>query len=171
MSQTINTREGCKYGKIAVLLHPSGAPLIDIYQAGAQRMLGAVASPPLLLTLGALPALHRLHPSQTALFARAVTGDTTSGVTNGAAGAGLQGAHLMHHAHQCTRFTTAGRHRAPTALARTDAMRDLVKQIRGIRSETAYAPAARRARCRQNHRGAASGYHNLLLAPAERRDK
>lgn len=43
MSQTINTREGCKYGQIACFLHPSGAPLIDIYQAGAKRTLGAVA--------------------------------------------------------------------------------------------------------------------------------
>lgn len=79
--------------------------------------------------------------------------------------------HVMHNVHQCTRFTTAVRHLARTVRAKMYAMRDLVKQIRGIRSETAYAPAARRARCRQNHRGAASGYHNLLLAPAERRDK
>lgn len=79
--------------------------------------------------------------------------------------------HPMHHVHQCTRFTNAVRHLARTVRARMYAMRDLVKQIRGIRSETAYALAARRARCRQSHRGAASGYHNLLLAPAERRDK
>lgn len=118
---------------------------------------------PLLLTLRALPAL----PSTT----RNVTGDTTSRVTNGAPGAGLQGAHLMHHGHQCTRFTTAVRHRARTVRARMYATRDLAKQIRSIRSETAYAPAARRARCRQSHRVAASGYHNLVLAPAERRDK
>lgn len=118
---------------------------------------------PLLLTLRALPAL----PSTT----RNVTGDTTSRVTTEAQRAGLHGAHLMHHVHQCTRITTAVRHRARTALARTDAMLDLVKQLRGIRSETAYALAARGARCRQSHRVAASGYHNLLLAPAERRDK
>lgn len=134
-------------------------------------MLGAVASPPLLLTLGALPALHRLHPSQTALFARAVTGDTTSRVTNGAAGAGLQGAHLMQHVHHCTSFTTYVRLLTRTARARTDAMRDLVKQLRGIWSETAYALAARGARCRQSHRVTESGYHNLLLGPAERRGK
>lgn len=118
---------------------------------------------PLLLTLRALPAL----PSTT----RNVTGDSTSRVTTEARGAGLQGAHLMHHVHQCTRFTTAVRHLARTARSTTDAMRDLVKQLRGIRSETAYALAARGARCRQSHRVAASGYHNLLLAPAERRDK
>jgi len=79
--------------------------------------------------------------------------------------------HVMHHVHQCTRFTTAVRRLARTARATTDAMRDLVKQFRGIRSETAYALAARGARCRQSHRVAASGYHNLLLAPAERRGK
>lgn len=77
----------------------------------------------------------------------------------------------MHHVHQRTRFTAAVRRLARTARATTDAMHDLVKQLRGIRSETAYALAARDARCRQSHRVAASGYYNLLLAPAERRDK
>lgn len=59
MRQTINTPQGCKYRQIARFLHPSGAPLIDIYHAGAQRTLGAVAPPILLLTLRALPALDR----------------------------------------------------------------------------------------------------------------
>ena len=77
----------------------------------------------------------------------------------------------MHHVHQCTRFTTAVRSLARTARAKTDAMRDLVKQLRGIRSETAYALAARGARCRQSRGVAVSGYHNPLLASAERRDK
>lgn len=114
MSQTINTREGCKYWQIAGFLHPSGAPLIDIYQAGAQRTLGAVASPLLLLTLCALPALRRLHPSHAPLVApfamspiapfnlagRALhTGDTTSRMTTEARGAGLHRAHPMHHVH------------------------------------------------------------------------
>ncbi len=79
--------------------------------------------------------------------------------------------HPMHHVHQCTRFTTAVLHQARTARARTDTLCELVTQIRGIRSETAYARDARSARCRQNHRLAASGYHHLPLAPAERRDK
>lgn len=59
MSQMINTPEGCKYKQIARFLHPSGTPLIDIYQAGAQRTLGAVAPPLLPVTPSALPALHR----------------------------------------------------------------------------------------------------------------
>jgi len=79
--------------------------------------------------------------------------------------------HVMHHVHQCTRFTTAVRRLARTARVTTDAMRDLVKQFRGIRSETAYALAARGARCRQSHRVRASSHHNLLLATAERRAK
>lgn len=76
---------------------------------------------PLLLTLSALPALHRLHPSQIAPFARAVTGDTTSRVTNRAPGAALHGAHHLrpphpvHHVHQCSRFTTTVRDHAGTA--------------------------------------------------------
>ena len=59
MSQTINTPQGCKYRQMAHFLHPSGAPLIDIYQAGAQRTLGDVAPPLLLPTLRALPPLAR----------------------------------------------------------------------------------------------------------------
>lgn len=117
-------------------------------------------TPPLLCASPALPSTTRV-----------VTGDTTSRVTNGAAGAGLQGAHLMHHVHQCTRFTTTARHLARTARATTDAMRDLVKQLRGTRSETACAIAARGARCRQSRGVAGSGYHDPLLASAERRDK
>ncbi len=67
MSQAINTPEGCKYRENARFLHPSGAPLIDIYQAGAERTLGAVAPPLMPVTLSALPALHRTP--------RAVTGN------------------------------------------------------------------------------------------------
>lgn len=180
------------------LVMPKRAPLVvrpvNTLKAlpGGARFLfafveGFCAFAPQLSALRSAPQQHlRLHPSHSPLVApfamsqaapfnlagRALhTGDTTSRVTNDAAGAGLQGAHLMHHIHRCTRFTTAVRHPARTARARTDAMLDLVKQLRGIRSETAYALAARGARCRQRHRVAASGYHNLLLAPAERRDK
>lgn len=70
---------------------------------------------------------------------------------------------------QCTRLTPPVRRLAPTAQAGTYEMRDLVKQARGIRSETAYALDARGARCGQSRGAVASGYHNLLLAPAERR--
>lgn len=145
----------------------------------------ASAPPPSALRSG--PQQHlRLHPSHSPLVApfamsqiarfnlagRAPhTGDTTSRVTTEARGAGLHGAHPMHHVHQCTKLTTTVRSLARTARAKTDAMRDLVKQLRGIRSETAYALAARGARCRQSRGVAASGYYNLLLAPAERRAK
>lgn len=180
------------------LVMPKRAPLVvrpvNTLKAlpGGARFLFAfvecfcVSAPP-LSALRSAPQQHlRLHPSHAPLVApfamsqvarfnlagRALhTGDTTSRVTTEARGAGLHGAHLMHHVHQCTRFTTAVRRLARTARSTTDAMRDLVKQLRGIRSETAYALAARGARCRQSHRVAASGYHNLLLAPAERRDK
>ena len=40
MSRAINTPQGCKNARIGTFKHPSGAPLIDIYQAGAQRTLG-----------------------------------------------------------------------------------------------------------------------------------
>lgn len=70
----------------------------NYYQAVAKR--SHVVASPLLLSL------HRLHPSPIAPFARVVTGDTTSRVTNGAAGAGLQRAHLVHHVHRYTTCTT-----------------------------------------------------------------
>ncbi|GMR27297.1 hypothetical protein STENOSP10_15160 [Stenotrophomonas sepilia] len=70
---------------------------------------------------------------------------------------------------QCTRFTPPVRRLAPTAQAGTYEMRDLVKQARGIRSETVYALDARGVRCSQSRGVVASGYHNPLLAPAERR--
>lgn len=79
--------------------------------------------------------------------------------------------HPLHNVHRCTRFSTAVRHLTRTVRARTDAMCEMVKQFRGVRPETAYALAALGARCRQSHRIAASGYQNLLLAPADRRDK
>lgn len=125
----------------------------------------------LLLTLPTLPHRQKWRDGCTAGSIHVVTGDTTSRVTNGAAGAGLQGAHLMHHVHQCTMFTIAVRRLARTARATTHAMCDLVKQLRGIRSEIAYALAARGARCSQSRGVAGSDYHNLLLAPAARRDK
>lgn len=89
MSQMINTPEGCKYRQIARFLHPSGAPLIDIYQAGAQRTLGAVAPPLLPVTPSAAPALHR--------ETRAVTGialprmKTQAGIEGRTIGARLHG--------------------------------------------------------------------------------
>lgn len=77
MRKTIKTPQGCKYRQIASFLHPSGAPLIYIYQAGAQRTLGAVA-PTLLLHCfqGSrtkpvpLHGLHRLHMSRIAPVVR-----------------------------------------------------------------------------------------------------
>lgn len=139
----------------------------------------ASAPPPSALRSG--PQQHlRLHPSHSPLVApfamsqiarfnlagRAPhTGDTTSRVTTEARGAGLHGAHPMHHVHQCTRFTTAVRHRA-----RTDAMRDLVKRIRRLQPELCSA-AALGARCRQSHEATTSGYRYWLLAPAEWRNK
>lgn len=115
MRRKINTPRGCKYGQRAKFLHPSRAPLIDIYQAAAQRTTGAVAPAPLIY----LPCLLGLHPSRSPLVApfamlkiapfnlagRALsTGDTTSRVTNQAgvtttvSAAGLQRAHPMHPA-------------------------------------------------------------------------
>lgn len=64
-------------------------PYLHIYQAGAQRTLGALAPPLLLLTLRALPALHVVHP--------------------------MRPLHPMHHVHQCSRFTTTVRDHAGTA--------------------------------------------------------
>lgn len=149
MSQSINTPKGCKYRQIARFLHPSGAPLIDIYQAGAQRTLGAVAPALLIRPLSASlhhrwkgNGAHPMHPM-----------------------------HPMHHVHQCTRFTTTLRSLTRTALTKTDATGDVVKQLCGMRLEAAYALAARGARCRQNQRVGASSHHNLLLATAERRAK
>lgn len=149
MSQSINAPKGCKYRQIARFLHPSGAPLIDIYQAGAQRTLGAVA--PALLIRPLSSSLHHRWKGNGAHPMRPM--------------------HPMHHVHQCTRFTTALRNLARTALAKTDDTGGVVKQLRGIRSEIAYALAARSACCRQSHRVGANGHHNLLLAPAERRAK
>lgn len=89
MSQAINTPEGCKYRENARFLHPSGAPLIDIYQAGAERTLAAVAPPLMPVTLSALPALH--HTT------RAVTGNalprlkSQAGVTDRTLGTTLHG--------------------------------------------------------------------------------
>lgn len=51
--------QGAITGVLVLFLAPSGCPFIYIYQAGAQRTLGAVAPPLLPLTLCALPALHR----------------------------------------------------------------------------------------------------------------
>lgn len=79
--------------------------------------------------------------------------------------------HPMHHVHQCTRFTTTLCSLTRTALTKTDATGDVVKQPCGMRLEAAYALAARGARCRQNHRVGASSHHNLLLATVERRAK
>lgn len=70
----------------------------NYYQAVAKR--SHVVASPLLLSL------HRLHTSPIAPFARVVTGDTTSRVTNDAGGAGLQRAHLVHHVHRYTTCTT-----------------------------------------------------------------
>lgn len=77
MRKTITPPQGCKYRQIASFLHPSGAPFIDIYQAGAERTLGAVAPAPLIHRFqgsraAAVPlhGLHPLHMSQIAPFDR-----------------------------------------------------------------------------------------------------
>lgn len=121
-------------------------PYLHIYQAGAQRTLGAVAPALLIRPLSA--SLHHRWK-----------------------GNGAHPMHPMHHVHQCTRFTTTLRSLTRTALTKTDATGDVVKQLCGMRLEAAYALAARGARCRQNHRVGASSHHNLQLATAERRAK
>lgn len=101
----INTPEGCKCRQISRFLHPSGAPLIDIYQAGAQRTLGAVVSPLLLLTPSALPSLQRTT--------HAVTGNpltrvkSQAGVKGHTQGTALHGS--QWDAEQLRRATQPGR--------------------------------------------------------------
>lgn len=110
MSQTINTPEGCKYRETAGFLHPSGAPFIDIYQAGAQRTIGAVAPERLTDCLQGsrttTATLHRLHPSNMSQIApfdlagRALhTGDTTSRVTDRHGAHPLRPTHPVHDVH------------------------------------------------------------------------
>lgn len=179
------------------LVMPKKAPLVvrpvNTLKAlpGGARFLfafveGFCAFAPQLSALRSAPQQHlRLHPSHSPLVApfamsqaapfnlagRALhTGDTTSRVTTEATDAGLHGAHLMHHDHHCTRFTTAVRHRVRTARARTDAMRDLVKRIRRLQPELSSA-AALGARCRQSHEATTSGYRYWLLTPAEWRNE
>lgn len=59
MTKVFCPPQGAITGVLVLFLAPSGCPFIYIYQAGAQRTLGAVAPPLLPLTLCALPALHR----------------------------------------------------------------------------------------------------------------
>lgn len=143
MSQTISTPEGCKYGETAGFLHPSAAPFIDIYQAGAQRTIGAVVPERLIHCIQCSRTtsdpLHRLHPSsmsQIALFdlagghdpyvrlpgphgTRALhTGDTTSRVTTEARGAGLHGTPPLHAMHP-VRDTQASHQNALPRLGRS----------------------------------------------------
>lgn len=140
MSQMINTPEGCKYRQIARFLHPSGAPLIDIYQAGAQRTLGAVAPPLLPVTLSALPALQRTT--------RAVTGNaqprlkTQAGATSHRLGARLHVA--QWNAEQLRRAMQPGR-----ALHDVNEVHHLVSNVHSC--SWASKPATR-ARCHRDSR-------------------
>lgn len=59
MRKVFYTPEGAITVVFGLFLAPSGCPFIYIYQAGAQRTLGAVALPLLPVTLSALPAVHR----------------------------------------------------------------------------------------------------------------
>lgn len=129
MSIEINTPEGCKRGEKQAFLHPSGAPFIDIYQAGAQRTIGAVAPEGLIHCCQGSRAtaapLHRLHPSNMSPIApvdlaggddtyckppgphgtRALhPGDTTTRVTDGTSDnsarvTALHGAHPLRALH------------------------------------------------------------------------
>lgn len=137
MRHTINTPQGCKYRQIARLLHPSGAPLIDIYHAGAQRTLGAVAPPLLLLTLCPLPPLHR--------ETRAVMGNALprlkrqAGAAGDAIGARLHGP--QWNARQLRRAVHPGR-----ALRDVSEIHHLVSNVHHHRSRWASMPATG-ARC------------------------
>lgn len=122
-------------------------PYLHIYQAGAQRTLGAVAPGSCCASFqGLRPERRELHGAPP-----------------------MRPLHPMHHVHQCTRFTTAVRLRNQTERARTDTARELLKQIRGIRSETANPLTARDARCHRRDEAEIGGNRNSPRAPATRR--
>jgi hypothetical protein len=88
MNDLFCTPQGAISTGLSGFMAPSGCPFIYIYQAGAQRTVGAVASELVMhsfsgaRTASVLP--HRLHPSRSspiAPFADAVTVDTTGRVT------------------------------------------------------------------------------------------
>lgn len=144
MKKVFCTPQGAITGVLGLFLAPSGCPFIYIYQAGAQRTLGAVAPPLLPVTLCALSTLH--------LETRAVTGNALprlerqAGVEGHTIGARLHGPqwnarqlrHAMHPGralhdvreihqlvskvhHHCSRWaskpaTGAAGHRATAAL-------------------------------------------------------
>lgn len=147
MSQAINTPEGCKYRENARFLHPSGAPLIDIYQAGAQRTLGAVAPPLLPVTLSALSALHRTT--------RAVTGSalprlkTQAWATDHTLGARLNAA--QWNGEQLRRAIHPGR-----ALCGVSENHQRVSNVHHHRSRWASKPATG-ARCHRSIRALIGG--------------
>lgn len=105
MRNVFCTPEGAINHEFGCFLAPSGCPFIDIYQAGAQRTLGAVAPPLLPVPLSALSTLHRTT--------RAVTGSalprlkTQAWATDHTLGARLNAA--QWDAEQLRRATQPGR--------------------------------------------------------------
>lgn len=91
MSIEINNPEGCKRREKRHFLHPSGTPFIDIYQAGAQRTPGAVAS---TLLLYRCPHWKRSRLAAQRKGAKPAPPRAASRVTT------LHGAHPLHDVHQ-----------------------------------------------------------------------
>lgn len=149
MSQTINTPQGCKYRQIARFLHPTGAPLIDIYQAGAQRTLGAVAPPLLLLTLCALPPMHR--------ETRAVTGNALPRLKGHAGVAGDTISARLHDPHWNVRQLRHAMHPG-RALHDVREIHHLVSNVHHHRGRWASKPATG-ARCHRDSRTLIAGGH------------
>jgi len=110
MTNVFCTPQGAINSDLGHFMAPSGGPFIYIYQAGAQRTLGAVAPERLIDCIQGSRTtsgpLHRLHPSNMSQIApfdlagRALhTGDTTSRVTDRHGAHPLRPDHPVHDVH------------------------------------------------------------------------
>jgi hypothetical protein len=110
MSSAFCTPQGAINTVFCRFLAPSGCPFIYIYQAGAQRTIGAVVPERLIHCIQGSRTtsgpLHRLHPSNMSQIApfdlagRALhTGDTTSRVTDRHGAHPLRPTHPVHDVH------------------------------------------------------------------------
>lgn len=147
MRNVICTPEGAINHEFGCFLAPSGCPFIDIYQAGAQRTLGAVAPPLLPVTLSALSTLHRTT--------RAVTGSalprlkTQAWATDHTLGARLNAA--QWNGEQLRRAIHPGR-----ALRGVSENHQRVSNVHHHRSRWASKPATG-ARCHRSIRALIGG--------------